>query len=326
MTRIAIIGAGIAGLALARLLQPHAELVVFDKSRGVGGRMASRRIGTFGFDHGAQYFTARSSSFRRFLQSYRERGLVQEWQPRVLTLEAGEKPYTRAWFEPHYVAVPGMTALCKAMAEGLDLQLGMELGVPQRQTDGRWRVLPATAEDSGLFDWVLCTAPPAQAQALLPAGFCGQAQLAVLTMKPCIALLLGLQHPPSWRFDAARIKHPVLDWLSCEASRPGRNSSFAVTLHSNAAWAAGHLDDPDEVIATCMLEALDAVTAHPLPPLAVQQVKRWRHAQADAPEQPLLLLDAELKLAACGDWARDGRIEGAFLAAQDLARAVQACL
>ncbi|MFZ9150608.1 MAG: alkaline phosphatase D family protein [Burkholderiales bacterium] len=106
-------------------------------------------------------------------------------------------------------------------------------------------------------------------------------------------------------------------------SRPGRGDSFAVTVHSTAQWAQCHLQDSDEYIAAVMLSALQAVTAQPLPPVAVQEVKRWRYAQAEAPEEPLRLLDTGLRLGACGDWTRDGRIEGAFLSALDLAEALQ---
>ena len=105
---IAIIGAGMAGLTLARRLQTFARVTLFEKSRGVGGRMATRRVEHFNFDHGAQTFTARSSDFRRFLAPWIKQGVVQQWSPRVITLSPDEKPYKRDWFEPHYVAVPGM--------------------------------------------------------------------------------------------------------------------------------------------------------------------------------------------------------------------------
>jgi renalase len=323
MIRIAIIGAGMAGLTLACLLRKRADVVVFEKSRGVGGRMATRRIDGFSFDHGVQFFTARTQKFRRFLQDYQAQGIVQEWQPRALTLSQGQKPYKRDWFEPHYVAVPGMTALCKAMASGTELRLGVSVGIPQRLTDRRWRLPLNTADLSEEFDWILCTAPAPQACGLLPPDFAYHAQLAKVVMSPCIVLMLGLLQTPIWNFDAARLKHPVLDWISCEASRPGRGEEFGVTLHSGSSWAATHLHTPDEELAECMLDALRVVTDHSLPPIALQQVKRWHYAQAEAPEQPLLLLDDNLQLAACGDWAHQPRVEGAFLAAHELVEALQ---
>lgn len=323
MTRIAIIGAGLAGLTLAHLLQAHAEVVVFEKSRGVGGRMATRRSDQFHFNHGAQFFTARSQAFRRFLRDFRARGIVQEWRPRVLTLARDEKPYKRDWFEPHFVAVPGMTALCKSLAQGKDVRLGVQVGMPQRQDSGHWRLPLNTDVGSEAFDWIVCTAPAPQARELLPPDFAQQVMLEQVTLAPCIALLLGFAESPAWRFDAARIKHPVLDWLSCEASRPGSSEACAVTLQSTAAWAAQHWQDSDEAVAEVMLSALLEVTGQALPAITLQQLKRWRYAQAVVPEEPLLLLDPQQRLAACGDWTRDGRIEGAFLSAQDLARAMQ---
>ena len=65
MKSIAIIGAGIAGITLARQLQGSAKVSVFEKSRGFGGRMATRRHGSYQFDHGAQFFTARSKQFQK---------------------------------------------------------------------------------------------------------------------------------------------------------------------------------------------------------------------------------------------------------------------
>jgi renalase len=111
--KIAIIGAGIAGLTLARHLNPKYEITIFEKSKGLGGRMATRYDDEYEFDHGAQYFTARSQEFKDFLKPYIEKNIVTAWHPKVTTLEQGKKPYKRDWFEPHYVATPRMTSLCK---------------------------------------------------------------------------------------------------------------------------------------------------------------------------------------------------------------------
>ena len=52
--RIGIVGAGICGLAAAaELAAAGREVAVFDKSRGIGGRLATRRVDAMSFDHGA---------------------------------------------------------------------------------------------------------------------------------------------------------------------------------------------------------------------------------------------------------------------------------
>ena len=78
--RVAIIGAGMAGLAAARLLrEAGASCTIFDKSRGLGGRMATRRTGDFSFDHGAQYFTARGPRFRALVDDWSAAGHAAGW-------------------------------------------------------------------------------------------------------------------------------------------------------------------------------------------------------------------------------------------------------
>ena len=103
--RVAVIGAGLAGLSAARTLrdQDH-EVRVFDKGRGVGGRTSTRRSKSFAFDHGAQYFTAHDERFGRLVASWQEAGIVAPWPARITVLENGACragiPRTR------YVGVP----------------------------------------------------------------------------------------------------------------------------------------------------------------------------------------------------------------------------
>lgn len=325
MKRIAIIGAGIAGLTLARLLAPGSQVVVFEKSKGVGGRMATRRSGECSFDHGAQFFTARSRAFRQFLQPSLAAGHIAEWSPRVLTLQENTKPWKRDWFEPHYVGVPTMTSLCKALANGIDVQLATPVRAIERHASG-WHLRLGDDHCTDTFDWVISTAPAPQSRVLLPADFSGHAALAEVELLPCFSLLLQFEGICAWRFGAARIQHPVLQWISCENSKPGRPPAFCVTLQSSNEWAAQHYADEDGVIAEAMLNALKAMLGEALPKVREQQVKRWKLAKAAAQEEPLCLLDARAQLAACGDWCREGTVEGAFHAARDLATALQRLL
>jgi len=95
MKSLAIIGAGIAGITLARQLQDSAEVSVFEKSRGFGGRMATRRAGSYQFDHGAQFFTARSQQFQNLINDRVTDNQIQAWLPRILTLDPEKKPFKR---------------------------------------------------------------------------------------------------------------------------------------------------------------------------------------------------------------------------------------
>jgi len=322
MKRVAIIGTGMAGLTLALQLREQADVHLFEKAAGVGGRMATRRLEGYEFDHGAQFFTARSQAFRRFLQAFLHAGLVQEWKPRVLTLARDAKPYRRDWFEPHYVAVPGMTSLCKAMSAGLNLHLRSEVTALERQASGQWLLELDTGPRPELFDWVIAAVPAPQALKILPAEFAGMDTLKHIRFDPCLVLLLGLQEAPAFRFDAARAKSDILEWIWCNHSRPGRPEKPALVLHSTSGWAASQMQSTDDQIASAMIAELQALSAQVLPPVAVQQIKRWSLAEPAEQEEPLQLLDPALQLATCGDWTHEARIESAFLSATRLATAL----
>jgi len=167
---IAIIGAGLSGLSLADELKPHANITIFEKSRGVGGRMSTRYTDDFQFDHGAQYFTARSKSFKNFLKPFIAQNIVQEWTPKVVTLEVGQKPYKRDWFEPHYTASPKMNMLCKALAKKHDVRIKTQIEKLSQTHEG-YRLIDKNGVQHGPFDWVISTAPAPQTSELFPQEF-----------------------------------------------------------------------------------------------------------------------------------------------------------
>ena len=88
-SRIAIIGAGIAGLACATALrQAGFQVSLFVKSRGAGGRMSTRRGADWQCDHGAQYFTARNPEFRAQVTRWEQAGVAAHWQPQLRSFDA----------------------------------------------------------------------------------------------------------------------------------------------------------------------------------------------------------------------------------------------
>ena len=72
MNHVAVIGAGITGLTVATdLAAAGHEVSLFDKSRGPGGRCATRRSTVGAFDHGAPGFSATTAAFRAQVAAWR---------------------------------------------------------------------------------------------------------------------------------------------------------------------------------------------------------------------------------------------------------------
>ena len=126
---IAIIGAGISGLSLANMLKDIANVKVFEKSRGFGGRVATRYSEDFEFDHGAQFFTIKTNKFQKFMQPLIDQGIVDVWKAKFVEIDGNNTSNKKQWNlnYPHYVGVPRMNQVCKYLARGLDTTLEIEV-------------------------------------------------------------------------------------------------------------------------------------------------------------------------------------------------------
>ncbi len=321
--RIAIIGAGVAGLTLAtRLAGAGHPAVVFDKGRGVGGRTSTRRADDgFRFDHGAQYFTVRDPKFRAFLDRHVPAGAWARWDGRFGSLEGGQLvPETRT--EARYVGIPGMNALCRGLAENLDVRLAAKVA-SVAGSPGAWTLVVEGGREEGPFDWVVATAPPVQSAALLGGLSPIAAEAAGVAMQACFALLIEGGPGAKLPFDGIRCgDHPVLGWAADDGSKPGREGKATLVVQSSNAWAEAHRDDDHPAIAvalrTAAVEALGLETGETWS----ESVHRWLHAKPVEPLGRPCLIDREGRLAACGDWCVAGKVEGAFLSGDACASAL----
>ena len=330
MRHIAIIGAGITGLVLALELQRQGDcqVTVFEKSRGLGGRLSTRRADSHSFDHGAPFFTARSPAFKQFLSPYIADGTIADWQPRVLTLAPGVQPSGRPWFEPHYVGVPQMNSLCKVLAQDLVVHTGVTVtgitGQPGRwllQTELPERFL-GTEERFGPFHWVVTAVPAAQAGQLLPSLVTPDV-LAQVAFEPCFSLQLpysavgqlaaGKRHDGRLPFDAAVVQHSPLAWLGFNQHKPGRGPAGSLVAQSTGEWALQHLATPlpevQQLLLTALVQLMGPQALAGLDAEAVS-LHRWRYARAIKPLRQACLADAAAGLGACGDWCSSGDVEG----------------
>jgi len=321
LQKIAIIGAGLAGVSLARAVAGRADVTLLEKSRGVGGRMATRYAGPFEFDHGAQYFTVRSERFRRELEPFLASGLVQPWPGRMVRLRPGNEPEGAPADATRFVASPRMNALVKELASDLDVRLPVQVtGLEQRA--GSWYLRDAEGGTHGPFDWVVCSAPAAQTAALAPTGFAHAPALAAVRMRANFTLMLGFESPVEPGWSGAFVEDSLLGWISVNASKPSRPPGVSLVVQSTNAWAETHLEDDRDTLQTAMVEALKDLTGIDGGGAAHIALHRWRYADTPVPAGEPFLMDAALRFAACGDWCLNGRVESAFTSGTALAGAL----
>jgi renalase len=340
---IAIIGAGMAGIACARTLkQAGHQVTVFEKSAGPGGRMATRRTPFGSFDHASQYFTVRDARFARALETVP--GLCRPWSAitvRVLDEHGRVAAAGLPAREPHWVPVPGMNALVGRWAQPLaDSQcLELQTKVTRIERDPieakHWQLRSTGAQDSqhvfSGFDTVLLAMPSAQAQDLLHSS--AQAarlaqQIGKVQVAPCWTLMIAYPQAmqpglsslgPQW--NAARSTHHRIAWLARESSKPGRERIERWTVQASAAWSQEHLDDDPERVQPKLLKAFAEVTGIRAEP-SFASAHLWRYAQTTQPLGATHLWDATARIGACGDWCIGHRVEDAFISGLELALAV----
>ena len=306
--KICVIGAGMAGGYLGSALgQLGHDVVVLEKSRGFGGRLATRRGEGVQFDHGAPFFTARTSLFKELLAEHASS--VVEWTPRVTTISPGRKSYKRDWFEPHYISTPAMGALAQSLLATSEVQLEREVSTV---VSGANRCL-VHFEDGAVepYDFVISSAPAPQTAAIM------NIELEDVTYSPCFALLAIPSESP--RFDAAVVKDSPIEWLECTSSKPSRVSTPTLVAHASAEWTVEHFDAPRDDVKQSMVSALAELG------LEVENgpsLHRWRYAQVVQPYRSPYWLSSQLKLAACGDWGVGAGVESAVVSASKLVAAI----
>lgn len=321
--RIAVIGAGISGLSLAKALAERGlDVVVFDKARGPGGRMSTRRSPEgHTFDHGAQFFTTHSPAFKARVEQWEAAGVVAPWQGRFATITAdGSHPDTSA--RRRHVGVPRMSALTRHLARDLYLVTKTRIASLARR-DGGWTLTCTDGTDYGAFSAVLSTAPAPQTMPLLAPHSAALAQRASdAVMQPCFCLMLAFDSPLPIRLDAAEVQVPPLGWIARNSSKPGRSGEDCWVLHADADWSEAHCHDNPPSVHQAMLTAFRTLTNSPEP--SWSSLHRWRYARATPPAEsaPTFLWDPALGLGAAGDWLVGGRVESAWRSGMALSGAV----
>lgn len=322
--RVAIIGAGIAGLSCATALEAAGHRVsVFEKSRGVAGRMSTRRGEAWQCDHGAQYFTARSSAFLAEVGCWQQAGVAAVWSPRLAVFGEAEHHRQDAALL-RYVGSPQMTAPAQYLASALTTPVSVGVQIEALLPAGQgWRLQAGGVLMEEIFDAVVLALPAPQAAALLGRAAPALAQQAAdVKMRAGWALMLNYAAPLELGFDAGFVNLGPLRWVARNSSKPGRAGAETWLLHARAEWSEARLQMPTEQVAAELQQAFAALGG---PPAEAWAAHRWLYADL-APATPssaaASIWDGGLSLGLCGDWLGGGKVEGAWLSGQALARRV----
>ena len=295
---VGIVGAGVAGLACARLLADQGvPVTVLDKGRRPGGRLATRETDGWQFDHGAQFFTARDPAFRVLVDG----GVARAAEP-----------------AERFVGVPRMQALAADLARGLHIRSETRIA-RLGFTDAAWHVYQEDGADAGGFDIVILAIPAPQAAALVEGTTLALDARAIL-MAPCWTVLLGYRSRLEADFDGAFIREASLAWAARDASKRGRPARETWVLQASPEWSMAHLEETPESVRDALVGDFAAIARlEAAKDWTFAAAHRWRFALATLQRREPCLFDADLQIGLCGDWCGGARVEGAFLSGRAMA-------
>lgn len=320
---VVVVGAGLAGLICAqRLQQAGLRVLVVEKSRGLGGRMATRRLQNTCADHGLRYLTQQGPLTDQLISILLDQDVLQPWI---------EVPSGLA-----YRAATGLTVVAKWLAAGLEIHLGQRLdclNLVQAEPNLIWQLSLHSTQASSQAEpisllWakaVVLAIPAPQAQTLVEPLIADGldtewvAAIRAVEFAPCITAIASYDNAAR----AALASFPQgctavtadIAWLSQEHTK-GRTPAPVLVLQSTADFARCHLETPDLMsLGHLLLEQLAGQhpdleqLQHPL----TLQMHRWRYGLVQQPLPNLCLSTALPAPLACGgDWCGGTQAEAAL--------------
>ena len=323
---IAVIGAGLAGLSCARTLRDAGQRVeVFERDGALGGRLRTERGDGVRYDSGAQYVTARTRDFKRFLDTLSLAGNVAGWKPRLSL--GGANLAGEIAPQDWYVGAPGMGSMVRPLAEDLTVTLNAPVTALIR-TEGKWYLRILDREDlAGPFHAVMVTSPAPEAYQLLADHDDAFDDMTRVRMLPCWSVLLQFAEALPVSFDVGSRVSDAIAWVSRDSSKPNRRRKQENwVMHAGPDFSREFLEDEPEDVG---LELWREWQAHHnidgIEP-SVIVAHRWRYALTERPLGASCIFSRDTMLGAAGDWCLGSRAEAAHESATALARRVKETL
>ncbi|WP_144392971.1 NAD(P)/FAD-dependent oxidoreductase [Pleionea sediminis] len=329
---IAIIGAGLTGLALAKELKALGHsVIIFEKSRGRGGRLVNKRFNWASLDIGAQYFTVREPAFKTKVDDWQQQGLVTPWQFTPYKMNHGTLTLSPDNTE-RWVGLPAMNAPAKFLANELNIKFNCSITRIEFQ-NLKWTLHDQKDKFYPGFDWTIITAPVEQSLPLVTEHAAPPEAITQIKHTPCWALAFQTSTPLANSEIKGIFGDEIIRWVSRDSSKPGRKekSSSNWIVHFSPEWSKKnqpHQPFKDltqveqqhwkqrliETAQTWLRPCFDS-------PIAISNsyFHFWRYANLEENDAlPFYWADKEKGLALAGAWAAGGRVEGAWKSAMML--------
>lgn len=310
---IAVVGAGVTGSLIAATLQKQGHKVsVFEKSRGRGGRTTCKRTYWGQFDLGAPFIRPTQPVALNLINDLERLGIARQWT--VTPYHRVESFVPEKDGTPMYVLVPGMNAACHYWLTGCRLATSVKISHLQKTPKG-WILWDDTQCKFGLFDKVIVTAPWPQTHSLL-APYVNLPLLNESHWQSCWAVAAQLQSPLPESMKVIYPSASLLQLAVLDSAKPHRHSQRQTwVMYLSHKVSEALKGESSDRVSQKALHALAQLFEYDALDTLHCYAHYWRYARLSPDAQRIPpFYDAELGLAAVGDWGVGGSMEAAMMA------------
>lgn len=324
---IAVIGAGVTGLTVGHFLKDFAAVTLFERSYRAGGRVSTQYTSSHSFDHGAQFFTAKTPAFKAFISPLIFQGVVKSWEADFVEIRHQKIFKKRRWGleYPHYVGCPDMSSLGRYLSKDLNIIFDKNI-VSTQSLNNNWLLTDQSGPIDNHYDWLVLTIPPEQAAQIVSNEIRIINEINNYHMKSCFSLMLSLKSDVKIPFQSALVHDQDISWISLNSSKPERGKLLSLVVHSTNQWADEHLQDQEDQVISYLFGQLNQILNIDTDSVIEKKLHRWRYANIAKSNQRAFLLDEKNKIAICGDWLIQGRVEAAFTSGLKLSQSLSGVL
>ena len=351
MWDVAIIGAGLSGVTCGRQLQAAGlRVCLLDKSRGLGGRMATRRVSGHAendlrVDHGLRYWQPQSDGLKALTEELVAAEVLKPWDASFYEIRQVGVTTPEVESETRYVADAGMSAiakyLTKAFTPGENLLTNHRAMRLRYQEDG-WQIECEGGEIVRAKQCAIAIPAPQAAELLQNTDAPEDLSEAISHLNavayiPCITVIAGYHSRYSNQMGELDSKGWAVtdfvgtstDWIALDSSKRADASSPVIVIHSKVNFAQQYIDSGDlQPAASVLLRANARKFADWMAQPNWFQIHRWRYAYVET-SYPASVLSASETLACGGDWcvSPSGQsdlqsIDQAYLSGMALSKAI----
>ena len=318
MKDFCVIGSGIAGSTIANLLAKKFSVEIFDKARGPGGRSSNRRYDNdLSFDHGLQYISPKSSSFKKFILDLKKRKILKEWESNHIDFNFEKKENSIK-----YIGSKGNNDTCKYLIKNIKSNFLSE--VTNIEFCSNYWTITLNNNDKVFFKNIILTCPFPQLKKLSAKYLNKKILNTNITMQPNITIMAAYKNYKQIPVSTIKFNDEVIAWASQENTKNRFKSSQVLwTIQCTEKFSKKTINlykKNKKKYEKLILKKFEKLTGYQTTKVVFQNIHGWKYAykQVKTSDNSKSVWISKYQLGVCGDWLSGDKAEHAWFSARNL--------